>query len=147
MFKKYLKIALRNLVRHKVLSVVQLLGLIVALSFSFVIVLFIWTELSYDKFYKNADRIYRVIDVRTFAGQMSEGVGGPMPLAPTLTSYFSEIECATRVCTYEQEIWPSIISHLKKRNFFSLIPVFSKYFPVNFFMVIHSPRYQNPMEW
>ena len=60
MLKNYFKIALRNLARFKVYSFINLAGLAVGMACSILIILFIQDELNYDKFNKNADRIYRL---------------------------------------------------------------------------------------
>lgn len=59
MFSNYLKIALRNLRKHKGYSFINITGLAVGIACSILIFLFVNYEFSYDKFHKNADRIYR----------------------------------------------------------------------------------------
>jgi putative ABC transport system permease protein len=61
MFKNYIKIALRNLKRNITYSLINIASL--GVSIAIVIVIFSWikNELSYDRFYKNSDNIYRVI--------------------------------------------------------------------------------------
>jgi putative ABC transport system permease protein len=60
MFQNYLKIALRNLVRHKGYTAINVLGLTVGIASCVLICLYIQDELSYDRFHANKDRIYRV---------------------------------------------------------------------------------------
>ncbi|MGW8121484.1 ABC transporter permease [Roseivirga echinicomitans] len=59
MLKSYLKIALRSLKRHRVFSIINILGLSVGLACCMLIGLYISEETSYDKFHKDADNIYR----------------------------------------------------------------------------------------
>ncbi|WP_421977098.1 ABC transporter permease [Roseivirga seohaensis] len=59
MLKSYLKIALRSLKRHKVFSIINVLGLSVGLACCMLIGLYISEETSYDKFHTNSDNIYR----------------------------------------------------------------------------------------
>ncbi|KOF03800.1 hypothetical protein OB69_04375 [Roseivirga seohaensis subsp. aquiponti] len=59
MLKSYLKIALRSLKRHKVFSIINVLGLSVGLACCMLIGLYISEETSYDKFHDNSDNIYR----------------------------------------------------------------------------------------
>lgn len=61
MFKHYLRIALRNLLKHKGYSLINIAGLAIGLACCFVIVLYVRHELSYDRFHANADRIYRLL--------------------------------------------------------------------------------------
>jgi putative ABC transport system permease protein len=60
MFSNYLKIFLRNFNRNKLFSFINVFGLSVGIASCLIIYLWIQKELSYDKFHKNAHRIYRV---------------------------------------------------------------------------------------
>ncbi|HEY6503040.1 MAG TPA: ABC transporter permease [Chitinophagaceae bacterium] len=70
MIRNYLKIAIRNLLKYRFISFINLFGLTVGLTCCLLITIYIVNELSYDKYNKNADNIYRV--TRTFNN--SEGV-------------------------------------------------------------------------
>jgi putative ABC transport system permease protein len=59
MFKNYLKIALRNIVRQKVYSSINIAGLAIGMACFILISLWVRDELSYDRFHENGDRIYR----------------------------------------------------------------------------------------
>jgi putative ABC transport system permease protein len=61
MFKHYLRIAVRNFLKHKSYSFINVAGLAIGLACCFVIVLYVRHELSYDRFHANADRIYRLL--------------------------------------------------------------------------------------
>ena len=60
MIKNYLKIALRNIIKHKGISSINVVGLAIGIACSILILLFVTHELSYDKFHEKADRIYRL---------------------------------------------------------------------------------------
>ena len=60
MFENYLKTALRNLLRNKFYSLINIAGLAIGITACILIMLYVQSEFSYDKFHKNADRIYRV---------------------------------------------------------------------------------------
>jgi putative ABC transport system permease protein len=60
MFKNYLKLTFRNLLKHKVFSFINIAGLAIGIACSILIILFVTSELSYDKFHHKADRIYRL---------------------------------------------------------------------------------------
>lgn len=87
MLGNYLKVALRNLLRHKGYSFINVTGLAVGFACSMLIALFVVHELSYDRFHENADRIYRIAQ--------PEDVSTPPPLARTLITEFPEVESAT----------------------------------------------------
>jgi len=59
-FRSYLKSAYRNILRHKLFSAINILGLSIGLAAVMLIALFVRDELSYDNFWKDADNIYRV---------------------------------------------------------------------------------------
>ncbi|HEY8253972.1 MAG TPA: ABC transporter permease, partial [Rhizomicrobium sp.] len=60
MFRNYLIIALRNIIRHKLYSFINIAGLAVGLTCVILIALFVRDELSYDKWIPGSDRLYRV---------------------------------------------------------------------------------------
>ncbi len=61
MLKNYLKITLRNLFRHKAFSFINIIGLAVGMACTILILLWVQDELSYEKFFKNADNTYLVL--------------------------------------------------------------------------------------
>ncbi|WP_188461196.1 ABC transporter permease [Bizionia arctica] len=61
MIRNYFKIAWRNLMKHKVFSMINIIGLTIGLSASFVIGLMIYYDATFDNFHKDSDRIYRVV--------------------------------------------------------------------------------------
>jgi len=60
MIKNYFKIAIRNIIKHKSFSFINIIGLAIGIACSILILLFVTNELSYDKFHEKADRIYRI---------------------------------------------------------------------------------------
>lgn len=99
MLKSYLKIALRNLLRHKGYSLINIAGLAVGIACTILILLFVQDELSYDTFHEKADRIYRLS--REFFNQdgtsnLHLGHVAP-PIAPLLRSDFPDIEAIARI--------------------------------------------------
>ena len=97
MFKNYLKIALRNLVKHKIYSVINISGLALGLACSILILLWVWDELSYDSFFKDANQIYRVN--WDYKWNESEGIGPgtPPPLAAALVNEIPGIRSVVRI--------------------------------------------------
>ena len=61
MLKNYLKIAFRNHFRHKTFSFINIFVLAVGMACTILILLWVQDELSYNKFFKNADNIYLVL--------------------------------------------------------------------------------------
>ncbi|MFC2156675.1 ABC transporter permease [Acidobacteriota bacterium] len=60
MIKNYIKVALRNIIKHKGFSFINIVGLAVGIACSVLILLFVTHELSFDKFHERADDIYRI---------------------------------------------------------------------------------------
>ncbi|NEU08557.1 FtsX-like permease family protein [Flavihumibacter sp. R14] len=99
MFRNYFKIALRNLMKYKFISFINLFGLSVGLACCLLIFTYIRYEVSFDRFHKNADNIYRV--QRTFndpeTGNMSLELGAVAPpFATLLENDFKDIKNITR---------------------------------------------------
>ena len=84
MLKNYLKVALRNLWKNKGFSAINIIGLSVGLATCLLIMLYVMDELSYDKYNKKADRIYRVDGDIQFGGNHFILAVAPEPMGPTL---------------------------------------------------------------
>jgi len=97
MVKNYLKIAFRNLWRHRVFSFINIMGLTVGMTAFFLIFLYVKFELSYDSFHSKADRIYRVVcDIKTPTETINAD-GPSWAVAPHLKSEFPEVESTVRI--------------------------------------------------
>jgi len=97
MFKNYLKITWRNLVRQKTNSFINITGLAIGMTCSMLILMWVQHELSFDKFNQNARDIYRVVENQFYTGgQIFPVAVTPSPLAPALKEQFPEIVKATR---------------------------------------------------
>ena len=94
MFENYLKTALRNLLRHKQHSFINILGLAIGMASVILILLFVREELSTDRFQTNRDRIYRVLIAATnlHTGATSQRAIGPYRLATELKPDFADFD-------------------------------------------------------
>jgi len=93
MLKNYFKTAIRSLRKNKVHSFINVTGLSVGMAVAMLIGLWIWDELSFDKYHKNYDHIAQVMQSRTFNSVVRTGVSEPMPLGPELAkSYGSDFK-------------------------------------------------------
>jgi len=97
MFKNYIKIAFRNLQRHKGFSFINIIGLAIGIACCLLIFLYVANESSYDKFHKNADRIHRIISQSTIGGETRVFARAPSAVAPELESSIPEIEAQARL--------------------------------------------------
>jgi putative ABC transport system permease protein len=80
MFRNYLKIAIRNIVRHKAFSMINIAGLTIGMTCSIFIFLWVRNELNYDRFHSNSDKLFRVVCT---VGQFKAAVT-PYPIAQEL---------------------------------------------------------------
>jgi ABC-type antimicrobial peptide transport system permease subunit len=80
MIKNYLKIAWRNLLKNKVHSFINITGLSVGMAVAILIGLWIWDELSFDKYHQNYDSIVQVMQHQTFNGERGTQQAIPLPL-------------------------------------------------------------------
>ena len=101
MFRNYLKIALRTLVRQKGFSLINIMGLATGLAAALLILLWVQDELSFDRFHRNADRLYRVEEDQFYSGKIYHVNVTPYPSGPVWRDEIPEIEEA---CRYQ---WPS----------------------------------------
>ncbi|MDB5134584.1 MAG: transporter permease, partial [Mucilaginibacter sp.] len=93
MIKNYLKIAWRNLIKNKTSSFINIGGLAVGMAVAMLIGLWIWDELSFDKYHQNYDRIAMVMQHETYNGSISTGSAIPLPLdAEMRKSYGSDFK-------------------------------------------------------
>ena len=97
MLKNYFKIAWRNILKYRVNSLINILGLAIGLTCVILIGLYIQDELSYDTFFKDSDQIYRVnIDGKMGDNAFYAGYTPP-PAGAALVENFPEIESFTRI--------------------------------------------------
>jgi putative ABC transport system permease protein len=97
MLKNYLKIAVRNFVKHKLYSFINICGLAIGLACALFIMLWVRDEISFDRFHKNADTIYRMNWDFKFNNNEGIGPGTPPPLAAMLAREVPGIAAATRL--------------------------------------------------
>jgi len=99
MFKNYLKIAWRNIRKNKTFSIINITGLAIGLSCFLLIALYVMDELSYDKFYPNADRIYRInSDIKFGGANLHMPVTSDM-MGELLKKDYPQVEQYTRIYT------------------------------------------------
>lgn len=95
MVKNYFYVAVRNIKKQKVFSVIKILGLSIALACCIMIYLFIKDEVSYDSFHENADSIFSIINTDNYYPYTYRHI--PNAVGPALKEYFPEIERSVRI--------------------------------------------------
>ena len=146
MIKNYLTVILRNFWRFRLYSFLNILGLAIALAVSMLIFLYVKEEISYDKHFPKADRIYRIANYNTNEDRARNWANGPPLIAEEITSFIPEIEHVTRTRpigdNYLEYIPDSIskIGHVDPGGFF----VDSSFFGIFDVMILHGDRV-NPL--
>ena len=101
MVKHFIKIAIRNIAKSKIASIISILGFTVGLACTFLILLFVLHETSFDRFHKNKNRVYRITTEFVDAFHRS---GAPYILAPTMESNFPEVTGISRISWLRADI-------------------------------------------
>ena len=97
MFRNYIKIALRNILRQKVYSFINISGLAVGMAVCIIILMWIHTEITYDRFNENLDDIYLVTNYTMFGERRSFGTGNVPAIGPALKAEYPEIINSVRL--------------------------------------------------
>src|SRR6266404_4141174 len=117
MLKNYFKIALRHLQKNKLYAVVNILGLTVGITSCILIGIYIWHELSYDRFHKNAGRTVRVTWEYNFGDKPERTALTGTRVGPEFRRAFPEVESYVRTLKF-----PRVVEYKDKlfdeKNFF-----------------------------
>lgn len=97
MFRNYIKIAFRNLLRNKMYAAITIGGITIGLAAFWLISLYVADEFSYDRYHEKADRIVRVAQHTRWDGGDIHQATTSAPFAGALKKEYPEIEEATRI--------------------------------------------------
>src|SRR6478609_454848 len=119
MIKNYLKIAWRNLLKHKVFSFINISGLAIGISACLLIFIYVHHETNYDQYNLNADRIARITMIVHAPESDLVIATTSAPLAPTLVRDNPEVQSAARF-----DNTPQIIKYkdefIREENFYAI---------------------------
>ncbi len=127
----YLKIALRNLLRKKGFTIINISGLAVGATASLLIFLFVQRELSYDQYFEDRDRIYRVVEDRIYPDRLAHFAMIPDGFSTIFPEEIPEIEQSTRligftsftnVVRYEDDVYTENYYFFADSNFLEVLP-------------------------
>jgi putative ABC transport system permease protein len=133
MLTNYLKVALRNLLKYKGYSAINVLGLAVGIACCLVILLFVADEIGYDQSWPNGDRIYRMALNRIYPDRQTGYAVIPPSYAATVKKDFPEVEEAVRISDFNaggtvQVKWEDRV--FEEQNFYGADSTFFKVFQV-----------------
>lgn len=97
MLRNYFKIAFRNLLKNKVSSFINIIGLAVGMAVVMLIGLYVLDEYNYDRFHKNFQHIFRVVETQKQADGLYPVAVTPGPLAAALQKDFPEVQQTVRI--------------------------------------------------
>lgn len=99
MIKGYFKIAIRNLKKNKSFTAINVIGLAVAMAASMLIMLWVKSEFSYDRFYSKTDRLYAVGNKAIWGDELAIWFYTPKPMAPAIKTTYPEVKNVSRFNT------------------------------------------------
>ena len=104
MFKNYLKVAFRSLNKNRVYALINILGLALGLTVTILVFMFVKDETSFEKHWNGYDRVYRTGIKGDLMGQKMDAPVSPSPMAHAFRTEFPNVETATRIQAFRQEI-------------------------------------------
>jgi len=104
MIKNYFKIAFRNLIRHKVFSVINITGLAIGIAACLLLFTVVKYELSYDTFQPNYKRIYHVVTQDKFSDGITYNPGVPVPALDALRLQMPNVLFANIFANYGSQV-------------------------------------------
>jgi len=120
MFKNYIKIALRNLWRNKIFSIINILGLAIGLAGSFFLLLYILNETGYNKCHEKRHHIYRVLEHLVDYEMLQPK--SPYYMSESLLADFPEIKASTRVGYIYRVMFKKDENFILERNVYASDP-------------------------
>jgi len=124
MIKNYLTVIFRSFWRYRQYSLLNVLGLAIALAVAMLIFLYVKKEVSYDRHFKKADRIYRVVNYTYNKERARNWANGAPLMAEEIVRFIPEIENVTRMYPIQDVILEysadslNEISHMEDEGFF-----------------------------
>jgi len=100
MIKNYIKVAVRNLLKRKGFSLINIFGLAIGMAVCLLIVLYVQSELSYDELHKKAENIYRAALHRNYPGRTTSYPIIPQSFAGALATEFPEVAESVRIFNF-----------------------------------------------
>jgi putative ABC transport system permease protein len=129
MFRNYLKAAYNNLVRNKFFSSINILGLVLGITASLLIMMYIVNEMSYESFQQNRKNVYRIAVEWGNEGSKMKFAGCMPALAPAIISQIPEVISAVRIeKDYDAVIKNRNNQEIKEENLFFSDPGVFKVF-------------------
>lgn len=132
MIRNYIKIALRNILKYKGYSLINIFGLAIGIACCLLILLFVNDELSYDRHFPDSERIHRVVVRGVLGDNEFYGAVNCGPMAETLVREYPEVEHAARIRSFGFPVLRYNDKVFSEEKFYSADPSFFEVFKCEF---------------
>lgn len=104
MIKNYIVVALRNITKYRIYSLINILGLSIGITCSLLLLLYVRDEVSYDGFHSKAEQIYRVVTRASIQDTKLHAPVTMAPMGPALKNDYAEVEHFTRITGFGETL-------------------------------------------
>ncbi len=118
MLKNLLKTAIRHLSKHPGYSAINILGLTLGITSALFLIIYVMDEISYDKYHKNADRIYRVSSTLTETDDQFTWIVAQVPFGPQIAQEYPEVQAYVRFFNMSQGAYKYEDKEYTEENFY-----------------------------
>ncbi|MEN0055852.1 MAG: ABC transporter permease [Mucilaginibacter sp.] len=143
MIKNYFKIAWRSLIHNKLYSAINIGGLGIGMAVSFMLLLYVYNEFTFDTFHQNNDRIYKVMRNQPANAEIHTGDATPVQVAGALLKDYPEIQAAARTNNGYDQLFNYNNKPLKF-NLISVDPSFLNIFTLDFVKGNKTDAFKDP---
>ncbi len=144
MFQNYIKVTFRNLINHKLFSIINISGLAIGIACCAAILQYIRFETSFDKYHKNAENIYRVYEENNNESVVKYTANTFAPVAPALEIDFPQIESVVRIFPFEVTVSKNDQVKFQENKFFFVDSTMFNVFDYEFIWGDENNALQNP---
>lgn len=124
MIRNYITTAWRNFIKHRNISVINVIGLAIGMACVAIIALYIQDELKFDQFHQNKERIYRIVTEYGEQGETDFHAVSSYPLPEALSSQFAEIESISRIRLRYEDVFHQGADRFKERVVYAVDSTF-----------------------
>lgn len=129
MFKNIFKTAVRHILKHSGYSILNIIGLTIGIASALFLIIYVFDEVSYDRYHEKADRIYRVSSTITEADDQFTWIVGQIPFGPQVVKDYPEVQSFVRFIPFNRTLFKYENKEFNEENFFyvdsTLFDIFS----------------------
>lgn len=120
MWRNFFNVALRNISKNRIFSLINISGLAIGFASAILIILFISKEISFDRFNEKADRIFRVYVDGNIGEQKFRGAWTSYVMAPAVTKEIDDIQDFVRLEVFPRQlVWHDKVKHIEDNVVFA----------------------------